>query len=108
MSPTYTVTAANAYYWQTLIVEANSADEARYRFREYLAAPAQQSEEEYEFKAQCDIVNSHNYVDDDGEPMPDRSEYHYQFADGDVEEKAAPEWIRPNSTVQMAESGGNG
>jgi ABC-type Fe3+ transport system substrate-binding protein len=96
----YKVTAANCAFYQTLVVQADSAETAATKFREYLASGSNQpvEEEEYEMGVQ--------FAADTGEEPNDREDYAYDFEDDDVQEFDADE---PTSAeVVMVSSGGNG
>ena len=97
---TFTVTAANKFFWQTLAIEANSIEEASEKFNAYLAAPQQQADEKYEYDQQWAVVNGQLDVE-----QPDRDDYTYAFCDDHIEED---DTVTATAEVRMVQSGGNG
>ena len=95
---TYTVTAGNQFYWQTLAVDATTAAEASEKFTAYLAAPQQQADEKYEYDEEVKL-------DGEDAEQPIRSDYAYDFDADQIEEDDA---IKATATVEMLRSGGNG
>jgi hypothetical protein len=101
----YTVTAANAYFWQNLAVRADSRQKAYDLFRAYLAEKSQQDGEEYEWEAGKAIADAVS------EPT-DRECYVYsvdyqgvEFVEDDEIQGYTGEI---EQTVVMTNSGGNG
>lgn len=97
---TYTVTAGNKFFWQTLVINAADVDAAVTAFDAFLASPASQDAEHDEF------ADAHMISEDE----PDRDDYRYRFDASDVVERYQfPRWTgTPSDQVQVIASGGNG
>lgn len=91
----YKVTASNNYFFQTLVVEADNAEDAERKFSSYLEATA--NDEEYQMAIQEGFE-------------ADQSDYEYGFDSEDIEEFSGfSRWNgKPSVTVQMINSGPNG
>lgn len=96
---TYTVTAGNKFFWQTLVVNAASRVAAITAFDAFLALPDNLAGEEEEFAMAKQL---------DGDPS--RDDYRYRFDLADVTEcYHFPRWTgTPSDEVQVIASGGNG
>jgi hypothetical protein len=98
----YYVAASNRYFWQTLGVQATSAEAAAEAFRAYLAAPAQQTAQAYE------LEQAEQFGSDGSEGELDRASYVYDFDDGIIEECDEPDAPKVGEAVRMLDSGGKG
>ena len=111
MKNTYTVTAGNAYFYQSLCVQAAHVDEAAALFQAYLDRPENKAAEQEEYD-----MGMEHYRDNRDDPHieegtePTRDEYVYKFDEAQIEEEYSfPRWTgTPSSIVQCIASGGNG
>lgn len=96
----YEVTAANKWFYQRLLVLAETEDEASQKFTAYLSTPAAMAHEDYE-------LSQVSCLGDEADPQTlIRSNYAYKFAPHSVEEFDGRQ--KPSHEVQMIDSGGNG
>ena len=102
----YEATAGNLYFYQRLVVLARDIDEATDKFRDYLAEPENQKEEEEEFGRACEAYEDEVISGD----YPRRENHSYTITDDAVTEFVYdPHWIgKAKDTVQVISSGGNG
>jgi hypothetical protein len=98
----YEVIASNKWFFQRLVVLADSEADAAAKFRARLSNPASIAHEEYEWEQTRQL--------EDDDPVSERSEYTYSFDSHRVEEfDGDPKWLgEPTADVQMISSGGNG
>lgn len=96
---TYTVTAGNKYFYQTLVVNAADSADAANKFHAFLDSPEQKKLEQEETK---------EAEQEFGEQDP--GDHEYWFQDEDVEERDHfPRWHgEPSDQVQVISAGGNG